>query len=266
MDVPETTKYDRNENGIQFTIATHISRIGGVEYFNGYDISPVMYDKKRTGKYRYYTVPPPPPPIIIGNDNVSIPPARCNSSSICKNKGRFRHKFTTNKWFCGKHICREMRMFEYSATHKHVYEECSICQEELRVDDINVITTVCGHRFHNDCIVKWTKNRTNCPMCRTGVYEYNHIARSIFIDNLLVNNLFILYRSYQDKTPNFVIPLKKEFLMYKEKLLESSPLLQDQLKFIKTLCDKQCSQMILRVLEALMDDTFIVRTVLDLDD
>lgn len=252
-------------NDVKFTIATHISRIGNKERFNGYDISPIMYDKRRTGKFKYYTVPPPPPPIIIGNEHVSIPPTKCCSINICKNRAKYRHKFTTKRWFCGKHICQEMRVYKYEANHKHVYEECSICQEELRVEDTNIVTTMCGHRFHNQCIVKWTEKKPNCPMCRTGVYEYNHRARSIFIDNLLVNNLYLLYKAYKLNNPYFEIPLNKEFLAYKDKEMESSPLIKDQLKFVTNLSYDECSHMIMRVLESALDDETILKTVLKLD-
>ena len=33
----------------------------------------------------------------------------------------------------------------------------------------------CGHSFHKDCICKWFKSKTNCPLCRT---EFNYHLNS----------------------------------------------------------------------------------------
>lgn len=49
-------------------------------------------------------------------------------------------------------------------------EECCICYEDkhpvpwLRLD--------CGHEFHRDCVKKWVKKDTSCPLCRKPQVYY----------------------------------------------------------------------------------------------
>ncbi|GMH32890.1 hypothetical protein BSKO_00724 [Bryopsis sp. KO-2023] len=41
---------------------------------------------------------------------------------------------------------------------------CPVCLERLDRDISGIITTVCNHVFHNECLVKW--GDTSCPVCR----------------------------------------------------------------------------------------------------
>ena len=41
-------------------------------------------------------------------------------------------------------------------------EICSICLDLL---DENLVTTVCKHTFHKECIGKWCKDVRKCPYC-----------------------------------------------------------------------------------------------------
>lgn len=48
-----------------------------------------------------------------------------------------------------------------------VYNECSICAEEMNVDgESKLFLTKCEHVFHTDCIHAWHKRKNNCPLCR----------------------------------------------------------------------------------------------------
>lgn len=46
---------------------------------------------------------------------------------------------------------------------------CSIC---LQTDDSNLITTLCGHTFHEHCINEWAiqYRKQTCPMCRKNLF------------------------------------------------------------------------------------------------
>jgi hypothetical protein len=52
-------------------------------------------------------------------------------------------------------------------------DECAICYGSLHSKDSNcVVTTSCGHTFHNTCLLKWAAEPGNddeftCPMCRS---------------------------------------------------------------------------------------------------
>ena len=53
---------------------------------------------------------------------------------------------------------------------------CGICRNELTETSIEdqsngnytnttILTGICSHSFHHDCIMKWTKQHDNCPLC-----------------------------------------------------------------------------------------------------
>lgn len=43
--------------------------------------------------------------------------------------------------------------------------ECSICMEAIE-GNANISTTECGHSFHHQCLYKWHRRHTDCPLCR----------------------------------------------------------------------------------------------------
>ena len=47
-------------------------------------------------------------------------------------------------------------------------EPCSICMERLYGEKVNPVRTLssCQHRFHENCIEKWFKQKRCCPCCR----------------------------------------------------------------------------------------------------
>lgn len=56
-------------------------------------------------------------------------------------------------------------------------EQCVICLSESE-DDVDDgggergrwrMLPGCAHAFHKDCVVKWLRNRTTCPLCRSDV-------------------------------------------------------------------------------------------------
>jgi hypothetical protein len=52
--------------------------------------------------------------------------------------------------------------------HTFVKEECIICLDTI---GIGSTTTMCGHRFCTNCIVKHLRLHNNCPYCRTHLCE-----------------------------------------------------------------------------------------------
>jgi len=52
-------------------------------------------------------------------------------------------------------------------------ELCAICLSEILVENGNeyIITDCCEHKFHNQCISRWKKEQTRCPLCRAGLSE-----------------------------------------------------------------------------------------------
>ena len=48
--------------------------------------------------------------------------------------------------------------------HKETFE-CPICLEDMDYKNMKVLIG-CGHRFHKDCIQKWSLTSKKCPCCR----------------------------------------------------------------------------------------------------
>ena len=51
---------------------------------------------------------------------------------------------------------------------------CSICLQSKRFYQ-EIRELKCGHRFHEKCIISWTQNHTNCPLCRIQIKKQNPI-------------------------------------------------------------------------------------------
>lgn len=63
-------------------------------------------------------------------------------------------------------------------------DTCAICKNSIQVPSIEyqanpvkthengliIATGCCGHSYHLDCIQRWNKNRSTCPLCN---HEWN---------------------------------------------------------------------------------------------
>mmetsp|Transcript_18117 Transcript_18117/g.30014 ORF Transcript_18117/g.30014 Transcript_18117/m.30014 type:complete len:190 (+) Transcript_18117:150-719(+) len=47
---------------------------------------------------------------------------------------------------------------------------CSICLETCEPED-TVVTGICGHSYHRDCIVGWLQIKNECPYCRKPLWQ-----------------------------------------------------------------------------------------------
>lgn len=56
----------------------------------------------------------------------------------------------------------EIQLNNYITETKIIEEECPIC---LSSNDVQIVLT-CGHHYHKMCLSEWTKNHSNCPVCR----------------------------------------------------------------------------------------------------
>lgn len=48
-------------------------------------------------------------------------------------------------------------------------EECSICLGLFEDDEMIKVLPECLHAYHSDCVDKWLKNRSSCPLCRSSL-------------------------------------------------------------------------------------------------
>ena len=47
---------------------------------------------------------------------------------------------------------------------------CSICLERFIEGDV-VVSSMCTHAFHRDCIMGWAEIKDDCPMCRQSMFD-----------------------------------------------------------------------------------------------
>lgn len=55
---------------------------------------------------------------------------------------------------------------------------CSICTHSVATG--KVVITKCSHLFHEQCILKWLKKSSICPICRIGMRKQS--LRQVFVD------------------------------------------------------------------------------------
>ena len=51
---------------------------------------------------------------------------------------------------------------------------CAICLQPKRFYQ-GTRTLKCGHRFHTECIMKWTEVDCTCPVCREPVLQQREV-------------------------------------------------------------------------------------------
>ena len=83
-------------------------------------------------------------------------------------------------WLQRLGICRSKQTVKISEKHipsiivcekDLIYQkECCICLEEFNPNEL-IYCIPCGHYFHVHCLLEWKKQRPNCPMCETSIYD-----------------------------------------------------------------------------------------------
>lgn len=229
----------------KFSVASRFAYMGNEgKQFNGYDFCIVS----QKGTHKRYEVHPPPP-VLVGKSDVHAIPTTCyHATPFCMNKGKYQKEFG-GKWYCGKHLSKQCRKFEYKARHKHAKQMCAVCHEDIELTD-EVATTQCGHSFHRECLAQWNTRKFNCPVCRMGVYEHNPEARRLVHDNLLVENLFLISKTLEGQ-----LVIGRDCMTYLEKRFERSVMWQDKVEFIKrTLTVDARLTMLEKVLDSVNED------------
>ena len=245
----------------KFTFATRISYMGAEgKRFQGYDFIPV----RQAGAKKRYEIPPPPPTMVGAADvercGANVPTECCRAT--CSNKAKFARALLSPEWYCGKHLSKECRKFEYKARHQHESRMCAVCHDDIELTE-NAKVTSCGHSFHEDCLLEWNKRKSNCPVCRAGVYDNDPETRRLIHDNLLVKNLYIILKTMNDDIHYGFHDIFSETCMeYLEKRYETSKLWQDTVEYMRRdlLIDSQ-RMMLKQVVKALIEDGDVLRAL-----
>ena len=61
-------------------------------------------------------------------------------------------------------------MYYYYQYMKYRNHNCVICLEPLTEYRNNlVVMNVCGHMFHENCLIRWDRYKSICPLCRVDL-------------------------------------------------------------------------------------------------
>ena len=56
--------------------------------------------------------------------------------------------------------------------HKCNNDQCSICLETIKKNDIRSQCVKCNNCFHKKCLDTWLQNHNTCPLCRTDWIQF----------------------------------------------------------------------------------------------
>jgi hypothetical protein len=48
--------------------------------------------------------------------------------------------------------------------------ECAVCLAEMADGEKGRLLPGCGHRFHVECVDRWFRTNSTCPLCRVAVF------------------------------------------------------------------------------------------------
>ena len=66
---------------------------------------------------------------------------------------------------------------------------CSICLNSIKKEE-DTIKTNCKHLFHTECISRWLKIKTSCPLCRKFLINSYNI--NLYLDNKKYENIKLI--------------------------------------------------------------------------
>ena len=99
---------------------------------------------------------------------------------LCKSRNHrnisSRQSTSQNPYIVHRRIGYQIQnsLFDYNSDNVN-YDICTICLEELKSNEQNLIITKCNHIFHKDCLLKWIninsekRHNTDCPNCKYNI-------------------------------------------------------------------------------------------------
>jgi len=99
---------------------------------------------------------------------------RDRNKGLTKAKIRLIKKQTMNQF---DDLEQNVMWFD-SESSEEFWTVCSVCLEDMTVNDWYKQLPKCGHYFHSECIDQWLTVSALCPVCRETVGEENGARRS----------------------------------------------------------------------------------------
>ena len=67
-------------------------------------------------------------------------------------------------------VLNKCTVITYNKNDDNVYNICSICLCDFEEGD-QVRKLICGHLYHENCVMKWLEKNSTCPICKTSLKE-----------------------------------------------------------------------------------------------
>ena len=90
----------------------------------------------------------------------------------------------------------------------NIMQYCSICLNSIKKKEEDTKKTNCNHLFHTECISRWLKIKSSCPLCRKFLINSYNINLSL--DNNNYENIKLIIKTSQLK---FILNPKLFFLV-----------------------------------------------------
>lgn len=72
-----------------------------------------------------------------------------------------------------RHNDRRLDIESRTCKHEEIDQECGICKDNFKRNDMVSKMRNCTHTFHSSCINEWGKYKTECPLCRAQIPVLN---------------------------------------------------------------------------------------------
>lgn len=95
---------------------------------------------------------------------------------------------------------------------KHIETDCSICLET----GPDSAETVCGHRFHRECLAEWTRTNDTCPLCNATIVVQSptpskyRVSFTTSVDNGTIRIYFNVYYGERRHAETVKLPYTQE--------------------------------------------------------
>ena len=66
-------------------------------------------------------------------------------------------------------ILKDKFSYNHDGKKEHTPEECIVCLEEYKKDQLLLDYPNCNHTYHFDCITTWLKEKMVCPLCKQTI-------------------------------------------------------------------------------------------------